>query len=163
MIKGVHGFHVYATEYWTDYLLAAAAVTDGLDESSHLFTLVVLLAQKPQERSDGVAFSAADSDVIDERLLFIRQHEVLYRKVKASMISRSRKALDIDIMGRTSKSISIYQQNTIKRFLMHFADHARWRQKSGTGRQRRNIYDACFLSTSRGTITESRFISGSFF
>lgn len=34
--KGLHGLHVYATEYWTECLLSHAASGDGLDQSSSL-------------------------------------------------------------------------------------------------------------------------------
>lgn len=46
MLKGHHGLHVYATEYWTDYLLSVAEAENGFSSASPVLTLACRLARR---------------------------------------------------------------------------------------------------------------------
>lgn len=98
LVRGVHGLHVYATEFWIEYLLSDAAFSNGPDISSDLFVLASRLAQ---ELSAGRIYSlpkeltVPPSDV-DERLQLFQQHHLLYEQMKASLNSRSRKCLEVE-------------------------------------------------------------------
>lgn len=97
LVKGIHGFHVYATEYWTDYLLNEAVVTSPIDTSSSLFALASRLActldktVAPLQHTNTIA-------VLDERMKALQQHEIIYRHVEHALKARSRKRLESELL-----------------------------------------------------------------
>lgn len=98
LVKGVHGFHVYATEYWTDYVLNEAAETISIDASSSFFIvvsrLVHILNEKfpPQQPANSTA-------VNDQRLEALKSHETMYRQVEYALLARSRKRIESELLG----------------------------------------------------------------
>ncbi|RMJ17032.1 hypothetical protein CDV36_003297 [Fusarium kuroshium] len=69
--KGLHAFHVYATEYWTEYLLSHAARAEGLDTASP--ALLMILARQLAEAAEGSSTESvpehdAGTSQLDERL-----------------------------------------------------------------------------------------------
>lgn len=105
LVRGVHGLHVYATEFWIEYLLSDAALTNGFDVSSDLFALTSQLAQRLSAgRTDPLSkkLTVLPSDV-DERLQLFQQHELLYEQMKAALNARSRKRLEIELLRDQSK------------------------------------------------------------
>ncbi|KAL5445537.1 hypothetical protein PMIN06_008076 [Paraphaeosphaeria minitans] len=112
LVRGVHGLHVYATEFWIEYLLSDAALSNGPDVSSDLFALASRLAQE---------FSAGRIDPlpkeltvqppdIDERLQLFQQYQILYEQMKASLNSRSRICLEVELFKQQEpKSISSHE------------------------------------------------------
>jgi len=116
--KGIHGFHVYATEYWTEYLLYLAQSPNGLDMTSALFVLACRLADKLNEGSDSTtAEEEVDSEscLLDDRLELLRQHSALYKSVERALKARSLKRLESEFLqtqGKFRKSKCSKQQIT---------------------------------------------------
>lgn len=99
LVKGVHGLHVYATEFWTEYLLLDAEALHGSERSSPLLETACQLAGLLE--NSGAALpreGTGDADEADERIQLIRQHEVLYRHVRAAIKARSRKTLELELL-----------------------------------------------------------------
>ncbi|KAL7786982.1 hypothetical protein V8C37DRAFT_286169 [Trichoderma ceciliae] len=101
VVKGLHGFHIYATEYWTEYLLSQARGAGGLDTDSSLFDLACRLADKLNEAVGPTATTRkaeTQSNVLDERVALLRQHPILYKHVKAALEARSLKWLESELL-----------------------------------------------------------------
>ncbi|KAJ4303250.1 hypothetical protein N0V90_002143 [Kalmusia sp. IMI 367209] len=100
LVRGVHGLHVYATEFWIECLLSDAAFTNGFDVSSDLFALASGLAhQLSAGRTDPLPkeLTVQPSDV-DERLQLFQQHPLIYEQMKAALNARSRKHLENEML-----------------------------------------------------------------
>jgi hypothetical protein len=108
LVRGVHGLHVYATEFWIEYLLIDASLMGGPDVSSPLFVLASELAERLNESTITTASKEliANTSDIDERLRLFQQHEVLYHQMKAALSARSRKRLELELLQRQGKIIS---------------------------------------------------------
>jgi hypothetical protein len=97
LIKGVHGFHVYATEYWTDYVLNEAVDINPMESFSPLFVvtsrLVDILDERfpPQQPNNSLNSS-------DRRLEALQQQIVLHRQIEYALLARSRKRLDSELL-----------------------------------------------------------------
>ncbi|KAK2028567.1 hypothetical protein LX32DRAFT_394337 [Colletotrichum zoysiae] len=96
VLKGMHGFHVYATEYWTDYLLSRVATADDSDEKSHLINLACNLAEK----LDGIgeypqsAECERQPEELDKRLGCLANYPVLFKHVSSFLRARSLRTLE---------------------------------------------------------------------
>ncbi|KAH8890574.1 hypothetical protein GQ53DRAFT_794643 [Thozetella sp. PMI_491] len=87
VVKGLHGLHIYATEYWTEYLLTHVASTFGLQTTSCFFSLVQRLAGKLDLSADPYAYK--ETPVAEERLKFLQEHPIIYRQVERAVQARS--------------------------------------------------------------------------
>lgn len=96
MVKGLHGFHVYATEYWTEYLLSYAVSDGGRDTNSSLFVLAYRLADRLEEAVNPTTAKEVDSEsrMVDERLTSLGHHAALYKQVEGALKARSLKRLE---------------------------------------------------------------------
>lgn len=108
IVKGMHGLHVYATEYWTDYLLSSAKEIGELEENSTFFLLACQMADKLKLIPDltVVEQKETQSGVQDDRLVYLQQYPILYNQVKASLGARSIKQLEHELLqigGRYSR------------------------------------------------------------
>jgi hypothetical protein len=97
LVKGVHGIHVYATEYWTDYVLNEAAETNSIDPSSSFFTVVsqlvhILNEKFPPQQPTNI------NVVSDQRLEALKPHATLYRQVEYALLARSRKRFESELL-----------------------------------------------------------------
>ena len=106
VVKGLHGLHVYATEYWTEYLLSHAASAGGLDTNSSLFALAYRLADRLEETVNPTTTKEVDSEsrMLDERLITLRQYITLYRQVERALKARSLKRLEAELLQEHGKS-----------------------------------------------------------
>lgn len=105
VVKGLHGFHVYATEYWTEYLLSRAKHMDGLETDSLLFTQACQMAEVLSATASVMTIepvAEAPSNILDERLELLQTHPILYKHVKAALEARSVKRLEYEILQLTS-------------------------------------------------------------
>ncbi|KAL7948124.1 chromatin remodelling complex Rsc7/Swp82 subunit domain-containing protein [Trichoderma barbatum] len=116
VIKGLHGFHVYATEFWTEYILSSARCAGGgLETDSLLFILALQLADTLNKAINPMMNEeiVAQPNESDERILFLRQHPILYKHVEAALKGRSLKRLEAELfpedipdgMPRSSKNL----------------------------------------------------------
>ena len=105
MVKGLHGFHVYATEYWTEYLLSCAVSAGGLDTNSSLFVLANQLADKLEEAVNPTAAKEvySESRTLDERLISLGQHTILHKQVEGALKARSLKRLESELLQEYGK------------------------------------------------------------
>lgn len=105
VLKGLHGFHVYATEYWTEYLLSHTMSNGGIDASSAFFVLACQLAHKLNEAANPTSLIEIDSEasLSDERLLLLKQHAVLYNLVDKALKARSLKRLESEYLQDQGK------------------------------------------------------------
>lgn len=100
LVRGVHGLHVYATEFWIECLMNDANFTNGLDTSSGLFAMASELAQ--QLSAGRIEPLPKDltlhSSEVDDRLELFKQHSILYDMMKAALNARSRKRLETELL-----------------------------------------------------------------
>lgn len=98
--KGLHGLHVYATEYWTEYLLSHAAFGDGLGQTSSLFGLACQLVDELDKAYDQSRVPNAVSNIriSDKRLALLQQHDLLHKHVAGALKGRSLKRLESELL-----------------------------------------------------------------
>lgn len=114
LVEGTHGLHVYATEYWADYLLSHAASftnrhANGEVASSAMIDLALRLADETQRQSphsittsvnetstfssagmsNGRSLATSSGQVDDERLCYIEAIPRLHRFVSDYLMARS--------------------------------------------------------------------------
>ncbi|KAF5231675.1 hypothetical protein FAUST_9142 [Fusarium austroamericanum] len=99
--KGLHGIHVYATEFWTEYLLHCISSnnTDTVGSSKSLTSLACELADELER--GGMTNMAGESitQPIDDRLESLQRYPVLQKHVDRSLRSRSLESLQSRILG----------------------------------------------------------------
>lgn len=105
VLKGLHGFHIYATEYWTEYLLSRAEYASGLEANSTLFSLACQMVDRLNAADDSTTTEhiEAQSSVQEKRLAYLQQFPILYKRVRAYLDARSIKRLEyehLQIPGR---------------------------------------------------------------
>ncbi|KAK3940960.1 hypothetical protein QBC46DRAFT_259770 [Diplogelasinospora grovesii] len=102
VVRGIHGLHVYATEYWTEYLLSEAKSETGLNPESPLFRLAVDLTSKLDEKIDPSAAqnSTSELNLPDARLALVQQHKVLYKHMERALRARSVKNLQQELLEK---------------------------------------------------------------
>lgn len=104
--KGLHGFHVYATEFWTEYLLSYA-VSDDATKTPSATSLIILARQLADELETFGPASHGESDsetgLLDERLVSLQQHAVLQKHVERALKARSLKNLESRILQAHGK------------------------------------------------------------
>jgi hypothetical protein len=98
-VKGIHGFHVYATEYWTEYLLANAAMDGGLKEdllraASRLADVLDTFQDSniPELSKSKVSFDSKDS-----RLELLQRYGGLRKHVERSIFARSLRRFESEL------------------------------------------------------------------
>ena len=65
VLRGLHGFHNYATEYWIEYLLSSTTSVDGnIDTSSRFFILSSELSKRLKELN--ISSSCEDEERVSE-------------------------------------------------------------------------------------------------
>ena len=108
VVKGVHGFHVYASEFWTEYLLHLAA-SGELDSPSPLLAVACELAEKLENTSNLTIDqeATAESNPLDERLAFLRHNPLLLKHVKGSLVARSLKRLESQIIQEVQVDLAV--------------------------------------------------------
>ncbi|EHK26299.1 uncharacterized protein TRIVIDRAFT_123103, partial [Trichoderma virens Gv29-8] len=93
ILRGLHGFHIYATEFWVDYLLTDLKFDQSCFFKSNFFQLSCLLVDnftgaKPDSE-------AVDSGTSDPWLALIRQnHYPLYKLVKMMLLEQNKGTLE---------------------------------------------------------------------
>lgn len=107
--KGLHGFHVYATEYWTEYLLSHASATDGSVTASPtpLIALACQLVDEVESSSSAtVTGNDGETAQIKERVAPLQQYPTLSKHVGRALRARSLKNLESRILeGYASQGI----------------------------------------------------------
>lgn len=100
VVKGLHGFHVYATEYWTEYLLSRAEYVSGLENNSLLVAMACKMADKLNATANlsTIEQTETSSNVQDERLAYLKHYPTLYKQARAALDARSIKRLEYELL-----------------------------------------------------------------
>lgn len=106
VLRGFHGMHVYALEYWIDHLLYIAASKNGLDISTKFFirshelsiALNSLHSTEDQE---------LDRKVLDDRFIHIENHPELWNAAGIIASQRAGKTIKVDRNGKLHPQMSI--------------------------------------------------------
>ncbi|KAH8652845.1 hypothetical protein BGZ61DRAFT_500804 [Ilyonectria robusta] len=102
VLRGFHGLHVYASEYWVEYLLSVAASENGLDTGTRFFArsheLSMALNSLHSTEDQGL-----DRKVLDDRFLHIESHPELWN---ATGVIASERAVKTFKAGQTNDSLS---------------------------------------------------------
>ncbi|RKL16693.1 hypothetical protein BFJ70_g14981 [Fusarium oxysporum] len=98
VVKGIHGFHVYATEFWTEYLLHHVS-TRSSSANSTILDLASRLAERLNglTNTDSVQDEAPNTYPVDERIQFLGKWPQLCNLVETSLRARSLKRLECNL------------------------------------------------------------------
>jgi hypothetical protein len=111
VIKGIHGLHVYATEYWVEYLLSKASGHGGIMMDPCIAGLANELANKLEFWApSNVPLNDSDPCLSDERLLLLGEHKILQNHVKRSLSSGTIKQLERELQREHSKFKSVQRR-----------------------------------------------------
>lgn len=102
LVKGIHAFHVYATEFWVDYLLASAA-SGGLQPSSRLYLLVEQLTERLDNRLPKLSNEAVLGTESDRRLDLLQSHGSLCNHVARAIKARSKEHLEHNFFKKNGR------------------------------------------------------------
>ena len=118
--NGLYGFLVYATEFWTEYLLCYEPAQESRLESSTepFLRLAGQLADK-LERLDPTSLDKRTSgDLVDKRLAKLQKYGVLWKHVERALNSRSPKSLEARVFKTQGmfwhQPFSIYTNSLIQ-------------------------------------------------
>jgi hypothetical protein len=107
--KGLHGLHVYATEFWTEYLLSSAA-SECLRAEDDSVPLLDIACKLAASLNGTPAITIPNSwhleKMMDKRLQFLKQHPMLQKLVNQALQARS---LD-NLESRVLRTCSIEQE-----------------------------------------------------
>ncbi|UZP43119.1 hypothetical protein NXS19_010935 [Fusarium pseudograminearum] len=128
--KGLHGIHVYATEFWTEYLLhwASSNNTDTADSSTSLISLACELADELERDDVTNTTTQSTTKPLDNRLESLQQYPVLQKHVDRSLRSRSLESLqsrilsDCDNEGEDNSSTTQIVYNKIETLLASYQE-----------------------------------------
>lgn len=95
LVSGVYGLQLYATEYWTEYLLTVMDWDRGLDKQSKLYGLLCRLSVGLDAafENDRQEFRG-DELPEDGRLDCLREYPAIHKCVRAAISARSLKQLE---------------------------------------------------------------------
>ncbi|QYS94528.1 hypothetical protein H0G86_001857 [Trichoderma simmonsii] len=94
VLRGLHGFHMYATEFWADYLLSSLKFDQAQFFDSEFFTLSCRLAESFIAAETNC--EDADGSPSDPRLTLIRQKDYrLYKMVKVVLLEQNKEAIEV--------------------------------------------------------------------
>ncbi|KAL6914882.1 hypothetical protein FSST1_012642 [Fusarium sambucinum] len=98
--KGFHGFHVYATEFWTEYLLSCVSSSNGTSENSSkaLISLGCKLADELERQYVTSTTDDLTMNHVDKRLEALQQYRVLQKHVDRALRSRSLECLESRVL-----------------------------------------------------------------
>ncbi|KAI0129640.1 hypothetical protein BJ170DRAFT_700831 [Xylariales sp. AK1849] len=111
VVTGLHGFHLYASEHWIEYLLLDVASNEYPSMVPTLYLIAGKLVDRLMEIDDYAddEGSTQDSNIVDSRPRLLRDHPRLYKHVETALRSRTIKAFKSQIiLPGDSKGASKY-------------------------------------------------------
>ncbi|KIL88700.1 hypothetical protein FAVG1_07948 [Fusarium avenaceum] len=99
--KGLHGFHVYATEFWTEYLLSwvASEYPRAECDSVPLLDIACKLAASLDVSPPITTSNARHPDkMMDKRLQFLEKHPTLLKLINQALQARSLESLESRVL-----------------------------------------------------------------
>ncbi|KDN69904.1 putative NACHT domain-containing protein [Colletotrichum sublineola] len=126
VLRGFHGLHVYASDYWVEYLLAVAASEHGLDTTSKFFRrsheLAMALNSLRQSENQEMA-----EKVVGSKIHHLKSHPEISAAAAAIMSERAERPIQGgeatgDLVKITSLStLLLNYQHTVKELLQLFS------------------------------------------
>ncbi|CAK7201606.1 hypothetical protein SEUCBS139899_004314 [Sporothrix eucalyptigena] len=107
LVEGLHGFHIYATEYWLEYLFGyVATLSNGSTDSDDAPSPLSLALQLASHMAEQTTRSADTTDTLfppkpikDERLVLLEPYPLLYQCAVTHIHARSLDGLEIVLVG----------------------------------------------------------------
>lgn len=94
VLKGLHGFHVYANEYWVDYVLYILSSDNSLIQFPELSIILLKLSNKLASlRRASLAPDEEKSALSDSRLDIIKGYPGLYESARIALEAQTQKKL----------------------------------------------------------------------
>ena len=105
VVKGLHGFHIYATAHWHEYLIYHMGTLGSSPHQSYLLDLTDRLSVILDEHDIPVANGLLGEDpaMRDKRLDALEAHPNLLRLVKRTLVSKSQQRLEAELFHDISK------------------------------------------------------------
>lgn len=92
ILRGLHGFHIYATEYWLEDLLCSNPVFGGSEIAALLCSKAKVLADRLNAASHPAKTSTEQEfPVLDDRLSNFADQGAVYDMLRYALIERSAK------------------------------------------------------------------------
>jgi len=91
VLRGLHGLHLYANEYWTQHLLTAASYGAGLHSLPNLLELTETLCKSLQSRrmtSPELTPPPGSGSKLDTRLTTLEMYPPVYEYIKFELTCR---------------------------------------------------------------------------
>lgn len=106
ILKGLFGFQLYASEFWTEYVLCVAESKHGMDTDSHLYAVLNDLTQRLEDvhRMPGNQPNVPDAE-LEKRLSRLQQHSIIHKHVKMALWARSLDQLEEQVKLEHSKDL----------------------------------------------------------
>ncbi|KAK4076202.1 transcriptional regulator family: Fungal Specific TF [Trichoderma harzianum] len=127
VLHGLHGFHMYATEFWADYLLTSLEVDRVQFFESDFFALSCRLAKNFIAAETNC--EAPDGSLSDPRLALIRQKDYcLYKMVKVVLLEQNKETLEVTTMHGDTIQHDDMARDIIalkKSLIRHEVDHSK--------------------------------------
>ncbi|RGP69068.1 nacht domain-containing [Fusarium longipes] len=103
--KGLYGLHVYATEFWTEYLLSCADTVDKTREASSatLIRLACQLTDELERLNPTGTETSATVEPYDKRLATLQKYGILWRHLDRALKARSQKNLEFKVSQSQEK------------------------------------------------------------
>lgn len=116
ILKGLYGLHLYATEYWTDYLLSIATNLGNGGDDADLWVLANSLAHKVDSMFDSSTGPSPERDSIplDTRVDSLSQYPVLQKQIMVAQNARSLKYMEKELSHEHGQSSLHAQYHTTK-------------------------------------------------
>jgi hypothetical protein len=99
VVKGLHGLHIYATEFWTEYLLPHV-FTPSSDKCQDILQLASDLTQELDKiiHIQETSIETPQIDLTDEKLRLLEKVPLLQKSVTASLAARSLTRLENNLL-----------------------------------------------------------------
>ncbi|UKZ96821.1 uncharacterized protein TrAFT101_011597 [Trichoderma asperellum] len=93
ILRGLHGFHIYATEYWLEDLLCSNAVAGGSKTATLLCSTAKALADRLNSTSHSAGISVQQElGTLDDRLNIFANQKAVYDMLRSALRERFAKA-----------------------------------------------------------------------
>lgn len=104
VVRGIHGFQVYAAEYWTEYLLSSEPQSNEANGMPTLYKQATNLAVTFENLPGNPATQNSDfTPCYDERLSSLDHLPILQLYVKRSLLARSISKLEAALVSNSGQ------------------------------------------------------------
>lgn len=131
ILKGLHGFHIYATEYWLEDLLCSnATICDDHEVASLLYLTAKALADRLNTARLSAEISVQqESDTLDTRLDKFANLGAIYDMLRSALRERSTKATSDQTKQETCMR-QIDVQGFVIKLIVYFSFYRYYRART---------------------------------